>query len=126
MKVLDTNTVVHALKGIGSVRSKFLSSPKTEISISATTALELEYGTLRLSQLSPRRTTLALLLNVGRVIPFTSTEATIAAELRLALERQGRMIGPYDLLIAATALAANATLVTNNISEFSRVENLTL
>ena len=42
------------------------------------------------------------------------------------LEKNGTPIGPYDILIAATALSKNATLVTHNIKEFNRVENLTV
>jgi tRNA(fMet)-specific endonuclease VapC len=45
-------------------------------------------------------------------------------ELRAHLARQGMPIGPYDLQIAAIALAADLTLVTNNTSEFQRVPGL--
>jgi tRNA(fMet)-specific endonuclease VapC len=42
------------------------------------------------------------------------------------LGRQGRLIGPYDLLIAGQSLASGLTLVTNNIQEFQRVAGLNL
>jgi len=42
------------------------------------------------------------------------------------LERQGRPIGPYDLLIAGQSLASGLTLVTNNVQEFQRVAGLKL
>jgi tRNA(fMet)-specific endonuclease VapC len=42
------------------------------------------------------------------------------------LDRGGRTIGPNDLIIAATARATETTLVTNNVDEFSRIEELTL
>jgi tRNA(fMet)-specific endonuclease VapC len=42
------------------------------------------------------------------------------------LERQGKLIGPYDLLIAGQALAGRLTLVTNNLREFQRVSGLNL
>jgi tRNA(fMet)-specific endonuclease VapC len=42
------------------------------------------------------------------------------------LARRGLPIGPYDLQIAAIALANDCTLVTHNIAEFSRVEKLRL
>lgn len=44
--------------------------------------------------------------------------------IRSQLEREGRMIGPNDLMIAATARAHGATLVTNNVSEFECVSGL--
>jgi tRNA(fMet)-specific endonuclease VapC len=43
-----------------------------------------------------------------------------------ALEARGLPIGPLDVLIAGTALAHGATLVTRNLREFSRVEGLKL
>jgi len=44
--------------------------------------------------------------------------------LRDELDRAGAPIGPNDLLIAATARAHNAILVTHNVREFSRVAEL--
>ena len=49
-----------------------------------------------------------------------------AAEIRHALERRGQGIGPLDTLIAATAIASNAMLVTRNVREFGRVPGLKL
>jgi tRNA(fMet)-specific endonuclease VapC len=48
------------------------------------------------------------------------------AHIRAALERQGNIIGPNDLFIAAIVLAHNGTLVTHNTEEFSRIEGLKL
>jgi tRNA(fMet)-specific endonuclease VapC len=47
-------------------------------------------------------------------------------EIRAVLAREGRPIGPYDLQIAAIALAAAMTLVTRNVPEFGRVPGLTI
>lgn len=43
---------------------------------------------------------------------------------RATLEREGKPIGPYDTLIAGTALANRAILVTHNTTEFARVKGL--
>ena len=45
-------------------------------------------------------------------------------KLRVAMERQGNRIGPYDLLIASIALVNDATLITRNTGEFQRVNGL--
>jgi tRNA(fMet)-specific endonuclease VapC len=58
------------------------------------------------------------------VVAFESADAMQAAKLRAALQRTGKPIGPYDGLIAATALARDMILVTNNTCEFSRVIDL--
>ena len=57
-------------------------------------------------------------------LPFTRPIANRAADLRSNLAAAATPIGPYDLLIAATALEHGATLVTNNVREFGRVPGL--
>jgi tRNA(fMet)-specific endonuclease VapC len=42
----------------------------------------------------------------------------------LILANRGTPIGPHDLMIAAIAQVHNLTLVTHNLSEFSRVPGL--
>jgi tRNA(fMet)-specific endonuclease VapC len=64
------------------------------------------------------------LTSVVSTIPFTYKEAETAAIIRAKLEKAGTPIGPYDTLIAGTALRADCVLVINNTKEFSRVENL--
>jgi tRNA(fMet)-specific endonuclease VapC len=59
-------------------------------------------------------------------LPLDRASAEAAARVRGELERQGNIIGPYDLLIAGQALAAGLVLVTNNVSEFQRVSGLKL
>jgi len=59
-------------------------------------------------------------------LPLDRAAAEAAARIRADLERQGRSIGPYDLLIAGQSLASGLILVTNNIQEFQRVAGLNL
>ncbi len=59
-------------------------------------------------------------------LPFDDNAAQICGEIRADLARKGTPIGPYDVQIAAIALANNLTLVTHNTREFSRVPNLLL
>lgn len=58
------------------------------------------------------------------VIPFDSSCAQHYSIIRTHFEKQGMTIGANGLLIAATALAHEATLVTANLREFQRVPNL--
>lgn len=60
------------------------------------------------------------------VVPFTEKEAEIYGKIREELTKKGKLIGPNDMLIAATALANGAVLVTHNTDEFSRVPELKL
>jgi len=55
---------------------------------------------------------------------FDVTAASIYGDIRAGLERQGNLIGPYDMLTAAHAQNIREVLVTNNVIEFERVEAL--
>jgi len=56
--------------------------------------------------------------------PFDNAAAEVYAKIRASLEREGRVIGPNDMLIAAIAVARGATLVTGNSKEFGRIPEL--
>ena len=58
------------------------------------------------------------------VLPFEDRSGAVYGRIRAQLRRDGALIGANDLLIAAHALAAGCTLVTNNVREFERVEGL--
>ena len=58
------------------------------------------------------------------VLSFAAIEEKMAAGIRAHLEKKGMPIGHYDILIAATALANQGTLITKNVNEFKRVPQL--
>ncbi len=58
-------------------------------------------------------------------LPFDDPAPEIYGQLRNTLEKQGKLIGPYDLLIASIALAHDVIIVTHNIDEFKRMPDLT-
>ena len=68
------------------------------------------------------------LLGVSRIddVPFDDGCVAIYGRMRADLERVGTPIGPCDLLIAATAMAFDHTLITANTRAFSRVAGLRL
>jgi tRNA(fMet)-specific endonuclease VapC len=68
----------------------------------------------------------AFLAGPLEVLDFTTEDADHAGRVRAALEKVGKPIGAYDLLIAGQALRHKATLVTANSSEFSRIRGLRL
>ncbi len=125
MILLDTNVVIHSLKGREPVASRFRAASPAEISIPSVVAYELEYGSLRTTD-PRRRSVLMSMLSHLREVPFDRDAARESAKVRLDLERRGQTIGPMDILIAGTALSRGATLVTNNTAEFSRIAGLRL
>ncbi len=58
------------------------------------------------------------------ILPYTAEDARASASVRAALEKKGKPIGAYDVLIAGAALARGFTLVTANRREFERVSGL--
>lgn len=123
--LLDTNVCIRYLNGRSpGVLSRLQALQPTDVVVCAVVKAELFYGAQR-SQ-NPERS-LAVqrqFLQPYRSLPFDDAAAELAGLLRAQFANQGRPIGPYDLQIAAIALANNCTLVTHNIREFSRVPNL--
>lgn len=124
MYVLDTNILIYFFKGMGNVSKKLLSVSPMDIGVPAIVICELEYGIRKSSFPEKRQQQLSELCFLINVLPFGSAEAKLTADMRAKLEKSGTPIGPYDLLIAGTAMSNNAVLVTNNTKEFSRVPNL--
>ncbi|WP_114490001.1 PIN domain-containing protein [Halanaerobium sp. ST460_2HS_T2] len=60
------------------------------------------------------------------ILPFEQNVAIKYGSIRADLENQGRIIGAYDLMIGAHAIAENLILVTNNTKEFKRITDLSL
>ncbi len=122
--LLDTNAVsVWARQTSPRLLNRLLATPPADLCISVLVEHELRFGFALTSGTRAEELTMRL-LEVLPSIPFGSAEAQRAAYLRSRLSRLGKPIGPYDLLIAATALENQLTLVTQNLREFRRVEGL--
>ena len=123
---LDTNTLIYFFKGHGEVARHLLATAPANIAIPAVVVYEVETGIAKSTNPNKRTEQLAELLDIVTVLPFDVDAARSAASIRARLERQGTPIGPMDTLIAGTALAHGATLVTHNTAEFQRVPALQL
>ena len=126
MLVLDSNIISYYLRGDPLVVARLQALSPHDIGVPAIVEYELRYGLLRLppEAATPRLAALAAVLRPMQLLPFDSPCAAQAARLRVDLEAAGTLIGPHDTLIAATALRHQATLITRNIREFSRVPGL--
>jgi len=124
MYVLDTNTLIYFFKGMGNVAAILLDTPPSEIGIPSIVIYELEGGIAKSTSSEKRAEQLSNLLSIVNVLPFGMREAKAASKIRVALERQGNPISPYDILIAASALTHNAILVTHNTKEFESIPQL--
>lgn len=95
-----------------------------DIGIPAIVLYELKVGIAKSTSPRKRREQLKALAEATQVLSFGAEEAEAAARIRVSLEKEGSPIGPYDLLIAGTAMARNAILVTRNTREFARISKL--
>ena len=95
-----------------------------DLAISSVTFAELEYGVHRSS--NPLQNASALRRFCAGIViyPFDTRAASVYGRIRADLASAGTPIGPMDTLIAAHALALNALLITNNVKEFQRVQEL--
>lgn len=125
MYALDTNACIHLLNGSStSLRERLAARSPGQIRIFSIVRAELLQGARLSSRVAENLRLVARFLQPFVSVAFDDDCAEKYAEVRSELRREGRMIGPNDLLIAASALTHNLTLVTHNVEEFSRVSGL--
>jgi len=126
--LLDTNACIALINGSpASVRSHFQKATASgvQIYIPAVVTFELWYGVAKSARPALNAQRLETFLSGPVfVLPFDDQDSRIAGSIRASLEISGKPIGAYDLLIAGQALAQQLTVVTANVSEFSRVKGL--
>lgn len=122
--MLDTNIVSNALRfPHGAAAARMTSPDEPPVCLSVIVAAELRFGAAKLGA-ARLIAQIEGILQVVDVLPLEAMATHAYAETRAKLERTGQIIGPYDLLIAAHALALDLPLITDNLREFSRVPNL--
>jgi len=124
--LLDTDVCIAAMRRNVNVVTRLSSCAPTDCIISSITAYELFTGVEKCAAPDVERHKVARLMEAVIVAPFDMEAARAAASIRAELERSGRIIGPYDLLLAGQAVANSLVLVTNNFDEFNRVAGLRL
>ena len=125
--VLDTSVLIAAERGAVRLEALLESLGEETVAVAAITASELLHGCHRAGDAGVRARRSAFvdaLLDALPVLPFGLPEARRHAELWAELARTGTVIGPHDLLMAATALAHGFVLATLNQREFGRVPGL--
>ncbi|MCC8418039.1 MAG: type II toxin-antitoxin system VapC family toxin [Rickettsia endosymbiont of Bryobia graminum] len=126
--LLDTCTISFFLRGDTNVINSMQNVSPSDLGISVITLLEIEYGfkIKKSKQMDELYKKWQSLVDIISILPFNDNTAVIAANIRALLKQEGKPIGAYDVLIAATALEHKIICVTNNLSEFQRVKELGL
>jgi len=122
--LLDTNIVSAMMRDpSGSIFVRIAEVGESEVFTSVIVLAELRFGVEK-SGSKRLAIQLELVLAEMPVEPLAPPADRHSAALRVALERAGSPIGQNDMLIAAHAMALDATVVTDNEREFSRVPGL--
>ena len=125
--MLDTNICIYCIKKASNkVISKLTSYDPKDICISSITYAELMYGVEKSKFKEKNMIALMMFISSISILDFDMNASTYYGTIRSELEKKGTPIGPMDMLIAAHALSNNLILVTNNIKEFKRVNNIQL
>ena len=125
--MLDTNICIYIIKQKPkTVLDKFIDLDVFDVAVSSITLAELFYGVNKSNFKEKNLDALQEFLLPLEILYFDESDAFIYGKVRTELENMGKPIGSMDLLIASQALAKNLTLISNNISEFERIKELSL
>ena len=125
--LLDSNVCIHLLNGRHTTLiQRFRQYDPRQTVLCSMVKAELMRGALRSQRVELNLERLAIFFAPLKSLPFDDSAAEHFARVGAELMKQGTPIGPNDLVIAATALAHQVTLVTHNTAEFSRVPGLRL
>jgi tRNA(fMet)-specific endonuclease VapC len=122
--LLDTNLCIRVLRDRpANLRERF-NSEADSLCISTIVLTELLFGAEKSARPAHHRTEVERFAARLEVLPFDNNAAAHAADIRATLERQGQVIGSYDILIAGHARSRGLSVITSNLGEFERVDGL--
>ncbi len=126
MYMLDSNICIYIINKHPANYYKRLDllEKTNNLAISSIVLAELQYGIANSKYKEQNQIKVNTLISRLEILDFSAKCAFYYGELRAYLKLQGIIIGNNDLLIASHALCQQATLITNNCSEFQRVPNL--
>lgn len=123
--MLDTNICIYIMKSRPpEVRHRLQGMVVGEVGVSSIVVAELWHGIHKSRRVRHNAAALEDFLEYCEVLDWPEAAAPIYGKIRSSLEAEGRIIGGNNLLIAAHAVHAGVTLVTNNNREFQRVPGL--
>lgn len=124
--ILDADVIIRGEKGTFDLGHWVLSQPEERFEVASVTVAELWHGVERAAgkQRAKRQQYLQMILASLPIIPYTEQTAYEHARLWAELEKSGRMIGFYDVIVAATALERGSAVATFNQRHFAQVKSL--
>jgi len=121
--ILDTNICIYLSKGLFDLSAKIEDVGIDNCFISEITVAELKYGAAN-SNFPEKNIDKVNLIQQIFTIVYIFNSLDIYAREKARLRKAGNILDDFDLLIGATAISNNLTLVTRNISDFNRLNGL--
>ena len=124
--MLDTNIIIYILKNKPPAVRKRFNEHLGNLYLSSVVMMELLYGARKSQQKKHNMEAIEDFTSRLDLVNFDGLASDHASDIKFVLESKGRVIGPYDLMIAGHARSRGSTLITNNTKEFDRVDGLLL
>jgi tRNA(fMet)-specific endonuclease VapC len=122
--MLDTNLCIRVLRERPAQARERFNLEADGLCVSTIVLTELLHGAAKSARPEHYRREVERFAGRLDVLALDAAAADHAADIRAVLERQGRPIGGYDMLIAGHARSRGLIIVTGNLAEFGRVEGL--
>ncbi len=122
--LIDTDTIIFALRGDSGVLAKFEENKNLPISISMITYAELVFGAKRSQNEQKNMIKVNHIRDIYPIEELNEGVMEVFADIKAKMFDRGIRIEDLDLLIAATAIYNELTLVTNNTKHFENIPNL--
>jgi tRNA(fMet)-specific endonuclease VapC len=124
--ILDADVIIRGERETFDLKGWLASQADEQFEIAAITLAELWHGVERATPAhrGRRERYLHTVLEALPIIPYTELTALEHARLWASLELSGKMIGYYDLILAATALERGSTVATFNKRHFLQIPSL--
>jgi len=123
--LLDTNICIFFIKGQYDLNKKIAEAGEQNCFISEVTVAELKYGIENSKTIEAMRIVVEAFIPKFAIIPIYNS-LDIYAKEKAKLRKQGLLIDDFDILIGATAIANNMTMITNNGAHLSRLGNIVI
>lgn len=122
--LIGTNIIIYRLKNLGNVNANFLRNKDKHMSLSVVSYGELVFGAKKSKAVEKNMETVNAIKVIFPLIEITSEIMNTFGEIKAYTQKIGKTIDDMDLLIAATAITNDFTLVTHNTKHFENIPNL--
>ena len=124
--LIDTNILIYRLKNMGNVNDNFLKYQNEPMCVSVVSYGELVYGAEKSKSVEKNLKTVHEIKDIFPLADITSDIMDVFGSIKAHVQKIGKTSDDMDLLIAATAIANEMTLVTHNTKHFEHIPNLNL